>query len=101
MNLRGGKKRVRGMFMNQLSALKQDKSQRLVIGYAAGRRVSKKLAYQLHRQERARSAHTVSSQYLQMSSERPTCTRGWGIRFWRSRWKSASGALSIYKSTET
>jgi len=64
MNLYCGKQRAFANVLNQMSALKGDKSQRRVIAYRAGRRVSKKEAYLLHRQERPRSAHTVLSQYL-------------------------------------
>ena len=35
-----------------------------------------------------------------MSFERPIHTMNWGVHFRGSKWKSASGVLKIYKSTE-
>jgi hypothetical protein len=69
-----GKQRAFANFSNELNALKEDESQRLVLhtGQSAGCR--KKGLRQLRRHERTRRAHGVSSRYLQMSSERPTCT---------------------------
>jgi len=55
MNLYGGKQRAFAKFFSQLSALKEDESQRLVVAYGAGR--PQKGAHQLRRRERTKRVH--------------------------------------------
>jgi len=64
MNLYGGMQRAFANFLNQLSDLKEDKSQRLIVAYGAGRWKTQKGRRQLQRRERRGSAHGVLKQYL-------------------------------------
>jgi len=45
MNLYGGRQRAFANFFNQLSSLKEDESQRLVVAYGAGRLKTQKRGY--------------------------------------------------------
>jgi hypothetical protein len=65
MNLYCWKQRAYASFFNQLSALKEDETQRLEVAYGAGRwKNRKKGLRQLQRQERTKSVHGVSLRYL-------------------------------------
>jgi hypothetical protein len=63
MNFCCGKQRAFSNFFNQLSARRENESQRLVVAYGAGRWKTQKGLCQLQRQKRARSAQGVSLRY--------------------------------------
>jgi hypothetical protein len=91
-----GKQRAFANFFNELSALKEDKSQRLVVAYRAGHWMTRKGSTPAP-STRAYKECTQCLVTMSIDGFRTSYTSimSWGVYLRVSRWKSASRALRM------